>query len=68
MRQIGTDYADYAEVQAYDSRRQKLRNIKEEVGSIINCLSFTSDQTIFNFGNGTGEFALEAAQRCALEE
>jgi hypothetical protein len=50
MRQIGADYADAAEVRAYDSRMQKLRNVKEEIGSIINCLCLTSNQTILDFG------------------
>jgi ubiquinone/menaquinone biosynthesis C-methylase UbiE len=65
MRQIGTDYADAAEVQAYDSRMQKLRNVKEETKSIISSLGLASDQTILDLGTGTGDFALAAAQRCA---
>jgi len=65
IHQVGTNYADAAEVQVYDSRMQKLRNIKEEIESIINCLGLTSGQTILDFGSGTGAFALEAAQRCA---
>ena len=65
MHQAGTNYADAAEVQVYDSRMQKLRNIKEEIESIINCLGLTPGQTILDFGSGTGEFAFEAAQRCA---
>ena len=65
MRQIGTDYADAIEVQAYDSRMQKLRNIKEETKDIISSLGLTSNQTVLDLGAWTREFALEASQFCA---
>ncbi|RJQ31585.1 MAG: class I SAM-dependent methyltransferase [Peptococcaceae bacterium] len=32
---------------------------------MISCLGLTSNQTIIEFGTGTGDFALEAAQCCA---
>lgn len=64
MRQVGTDYTDISEVMAYDTRMQKLRNIKEEIETIINCLDVTKDHSILEFGTGTGDFAIGAAKHC----
>lgn len=65
MKQVGADYADIREVQAYDSRMQKLRDIKEETEKILNSINLTRNQTVLEFGTGTGEFAIEAAQHCS---
>lgn len=64
MKQTGVDYTDLNEVTAYDERMAKLRNIKKETDNIIKLLDIGPEDTIIEFGAGTGEFALEAAQHC----
>ncbi|HJH32128.1 MAG TPA: class I SAM-dependent methyltransferase [Methanosarcinaceae archaeon] len=64
MQQTGTDYTDISEVVAYDSRMQKLRNIKEEIKNILSCLDIIEGHSILEFGTGTGDFATEAAKHC----
>lgn len=64
MKQVGTDYADIAQVQAYDSHMQKVQDIRQEITGIIHSLGLTHDQTVLEFGTGTGEFAIEAARHC----
>lgn len=64
MKQVGTDYADAKEVEAYDARMRKLRNIREETEKILGSLDIKKDQTLLEIGCGTGEFAITAAGRC----
>lgn len=64
MKQVGTDYGDQSEVESYDKRMQKLRDIKEETGNIIKLLDICPDDTILEIGTGTGEFALGASKFC----
>ncbi|MCX9074359.1 MAG: methyltransferase domain-containing protein [Candidatus Methanoperedens sp.] len=39
MQQVGTDYTDDANVEAYDRRMQRLRDIKEETQNIISSIN-----------------------------
>ena len=55
MQQIGTDYHDLENVEIYDRRMSKLRDVKSEVEDIIEALNLTGNQTIIEFGSGTGE-------------
>ncbi len=64
LKQVGTDYADITHVQAYDQQMQKLRDIKQEIKNILKHLDLKPDQTILEFGTGTGEFAIEVAKHC----
>lgn len=68
FRQIGTDYENEAEVEAYDRRMQKMRNIEAENEKILRLLNLKSDQTILEIGTGTGEFASAAAHWCSSVE
>jgi putative AdoMet-dependent methyltransferase len=66
LQQVGTDYADSVHVEAYNRQMQKLRDIKQEIQNIINCLDIKPDHTILEFGTGTGEFAIEASMHYAV--
>lgn len=65
MQQIGKDYGNVAEVEAYDSRHSKLRNVQQESQFILDSLAVRKEQVILDFGAGTGTFAIEAAKRCS---
>ncbi len=65
MKQVGTDYTDAGEVEAYDERMQKLRNIREENEKILVSLHIKQDHTLIEIGCGTGDFAIAAAERCS---
>ncbi len=61
MKQVGKDYADIAEVEAYDARHGKFRNIEKENEDIIQTLSIQKHHAVIEFGTGTGAFAIQAA-------
>jgi ubiquinone/menaquinone biosynthesis C-methylase UbiE len=65
MQQIGKDYGSVAEVEAYDSRHGKFRNVQKESQTILDRLAVRKKQFVLEFGTGTGTFAIEAAKRCA---
>ncbi len=65
MQQVGTDYADEAEVETYDRRMQRLRDVNEETETIIKSINLKKDDTILEIGTGTGSFAIEAAKHCS---
>jgi putative AdoMet-dependent methyltransferase len=59
--QIGADYADDSEVSMYDSRMEKIRDIRGEIGEIISFLGEEKRKSVLEIGTGTGEFAIAAA-------
>ncbi len=61
MKQVGKDYADIAEVEAYDAFHSKFRNVEKENEAIIKTLSLQKAHTVIEFGTGTGAFAIQAA-------
>jgi len=65
MQQIGKDYGNVAEVEAYDLRHNQLRNIQKESQFILDRLAVRKEQVILDFGAGTGTFAIKAAKRCS---
>jgi putative AdoMet-dependent methyltransferase len=65
MRQIGKDYDSLAEVEAYDARHGRFRNVQKENEEILENLRLQPDDIVIEFGSGTGAFALHAARRCA---
>ena len=65
LRQIGVDYTDVSEVEAYDLRMRKLRNTQKESEEIIKCVGLTSSQVLLEFGTGTGELAIASAKQCS---
>jgi len=64
MQQVGTDYTDEAQVEAYDRQMQRLRDVKEEAEAIIKSINLKRNKTILEIGTGTGSFAIEAARHC----
>jgi putative AdoMet-dependent methyltransferase len=65
MKQIGKDYNSLAEVEAYDIRHGRFRNVEKENADILERLKLQSDDVVIEFGSGTGAFAIHAARRCA---
>ena len=65
MKQVCTDYANTKEVEAYDERMRKIRDIRSEIEKILASLHISQDQTLLEIGCGTGEFAIAAAGRCS---
>jgi putative AdoMet-dependent methyltransferase len=64
FKQVGVDYADIEEIQAYDFRMQKLRDIEKEVGIIRDVLEIKDRDLVLEVGTGTGELALNLSQYC----
>ena len=54
--QIGTDYRDLAEVEAYDRRMGKLRDVAAEARAIREALDVSGESVVWEIGAGTGEF------------
>jgi putative AdoMet-dependent methyltransferase len=65
MKQIGKDYGSLAEVEAYDARHGKFRNVDRENEEILERLGIRPDHVVIEIGTGTGAFAIQAAHRCA---
>ena len=65
FRQVGTDYDDPAEVEAYDSRHARFRDVDAECNSILDTLGVARHSVVIELGTGTGAFAVHAARRCA---
>jgi cyclopropane fatty-acyl-phospholipid synthase-like methyltransferase len=61
MQQLGTDYADVAEVEAYDRRMASFRDVDAENRSILQTLALRPRSTVLEIGCGTGRFARAAA-------
>ncbi|MFV1976620.1 MAG: class I SAM-dependent methyltransferase [Candidatus Scalindua sp.] len=65
MKHAGKDYNNISEVEAYDVRHSKFRDVKKENELILNALSVRKHDVIIEFGTGTGSFAIQAAQYCS---
>ena len=57
------DYADWAEVRAYDERMALLRDIEAECAAILDTLDLAPGAGLIELGTGTGAFARAAARR-----
>lgn len=62
--QVGTDYSDISNVQAYDTQMEKFRDVKKEATDIIDDICLERKHSLLEIGTGTGNFAIEAAKRC----
>ena len=63
--QVGVDYDDPAEVEAYDARHATFRDIDAECAAILDALAVPSQSVVIEIGTGTGAFAIHAARRCS---
>lgn len=62
MQQVGTDYADVAEVERYERRMGEFRDLPAEDGAILAELALPAAATLLEIGTGTGHFARAAAR------
>jgi ubiquinone/menaquinone biosynthesis C-methylase UbiE len=62
MQQVGTDFADVAEVERYEQRMGEFRDLPAEDAAILNTLALTPNSHILEIGTGTGHFARAAAR------
>ena len=62
--QSGVDYTSVKEVQRYDIRMGKLRDIQGEIDILVKALSPSPESTILEIGSGTGEFAIALSKLC----
>ncbi|MCE5231616.1 class I SAM-dependent methyltransferase [bacterium] len=61
MQQVGTDYADLAQVEAYDHRMGSFRDVAAENREDLAKFNLPSGSWILEIGCGTGRFARAAA-------
>lgn len=59
---IGVDYRDIQEVQAYDRRMNRIRDVRKECAEIIDLLDLPPSSRILELGTGTGVFSIHAAK------
>jgi ubiquinone/menaquinone biosynthesis C-methylase UbiE len=64
MRPSGTDYNELENVRAYDEQMKKIRDVAGESRTIIEKLKLSGEETVLEFGSGTGEFAVHASKHC----
>ncbi len=62
--QVGTNYQDFSNVQAYEGKMAKFRDFKKEATDIINVICLEREHSLLEIGTGTGSFAIEAAKYC----
>ncbi|RXA21449.1 class I SAM-dependent methyltransferase [Methanosarcina sp. MSH10X1] len=64
FKQIGVDYTDLEEAQAYDLRMQALRDTENEANNLRELLGIKNTDRILEIGTGTGELALKLSEHC----
>jgi len=61
---VGVDYLDPEVAGNYDDQHQQFRDFEEEAQDIVDKLNIVPEDTVLDFGCGTGGIALELAGRC----
>jgi ubiquinone/menaquinone biosynthesis C-methylase UbiE len=62
--QIGVDYLDPEVADNYDEQHAQFRDFKKEAQDVIDQLNIKSEDTVLDFGCGTGGIALKLAGHC----
>jgi ubiquinone/menaquinone biosynthesis C-methylase UbiE len=62
--QTGTDYSDKEEIQRYDRKMQKIRNIKDEAETMRRLIDLQAGDRVLEIGCATGEFSIELSRHC----
>lgn len=65
FNQVGVDYTDSKEVEAYDLRHAQFRDVDAECTKILGMLGVNPQSVVIELGTGTGAFAIQAARHCA---
>lgn len=63
--QVGTDYDDPKQVEAYDTRHSEFRDVKKECENILDIINISPDSVLIELGTGTGAFAIYASRHCS---
>ncbi|MCK9151875.1 class I SAM-dependent methyltransferase [Methanobacterium alcaliphilum] len=63
-KQIGVDYMNSKIAQEYNNQHESFRNFKEESEKIVSELGINPDDTVVDFGCGTGGISLNLAKYC----
>ncbi|MBK1876419.1 class I SAM-dependent methyltransferase [Pelagicoccus mobilis] len=63
-RQVGKDYGQPEEAEAYDKSHAQFRDVDAENRQLLELLELSSSARIADFGCGTGAFAVRAADQC----
>lgn len=61
IQQVGTDYADLAQVEIYDNRMGTFRDVNAENRQMLGMLNLPAGAAVLEIGCGTGRFARAAA-------
>ena len=61
MQQVGTDYADVAQVEIYDARMGAFRDVDGENREMLDRLGLAPGAAVLEIGCGTGRFSRAAA-------
>ena len=62
MQQVGTDYADLGEVERYEARMGKFRDLPAEDAAILDALQLPAGSQVLEIGTGSGHFSRAAAR------
>lgn len=62
--QNGTDYTDEEEILNYDRNMDKIRDIREEMETMLRLIDLQPEEQVLEIGCGTGEFSIELSNYC----
>ncbi len=63
--QVGKDYSLPEEVEIYETTHANFRDLERESSAVLDVLGLGANESVIDFGAGTGVFAMQAARRCA---
>jgi putative AdoMet-dependent methyltransferase len=60
----GINYSSQEVVDEYDNQHKKFRNFQNEAMKIIQAVNINKEDTVIDFGCGSGELAINIAEHC----